>query len=545
MSADYEREPTRTLGGGMGGLSLRWREARIAPSLRRILAIVLAALVGGAGPVMSGGLPGDLHAASPGRNRNTILVPLNKSRIIDLRSPVARVSVANPAIADILVVNPKQIYLVGKELGTTNMILWDEDDRVQDMMGLEVTHDLQTLKEKLFRFLPDERIRVESAQGAIVLSGEVSSPKKMNAALRLAETYASNNAAQVGNPGAAQPNVLNLLQVGGAQQVLLEVRVAEIARTFLRRLDIDFHALYNGGSVKIGAVNGGASFPDADFIAGGRVPVFPFRFGKDGVVGPVIPEFNPNDAGIDDKGIFANFLGGNFFFNLVLDAAKDQGLAKLLAEPNLTTLSGEEARFLAGGEFPVPVPQTLGNVTIEFKDFGVGLVFVPLVLDSGLISLKVNVSVSELSNENAVTVPAGASTFIVPALAKRSANSSVEVPSGQTIAIAGLLNENLREGVSKFPVLGDLPIVGPLFRSQEFQKGQTELVIFVTPKLARSYRPELVKLPTDDFVEPNDTEFYLLGRLQGRKPGTGSHASSSSLLGPDKTGSEGHFGHDL
>jgi pilus assembly protein CpaC len=492
----------------------------------------------------SGGLFGGQRSPSPVRDNKTITVPLNKSRIIDLRAPIARVSVANPAIADILVVNPRQIYVVGKELGTTNMVLWDEGDRVQDMLGLEVTHDLQTLKEKMYRFLPGEKVRVESAQGAIVLSGEVSSPKKMDAALRLAETYASNNAAQAGAAGSEQPNVLNLLQVGGAQQVLLEVRVAEISRTFIRRLDVDFKFLYNGGSIKIGAVNGGAAFPDAEFEGLGRLPVFPFR-SSDGIIGPAVPEFDPSVATIDDKGLFANFLNGNFFFNLVLDAAKNQGLAKILAEPNLTTLSGQEANFLAGGEFPVPVPQTLGNVTIDYKEFGVGLTFVPIVLDSGLISLKVNVSVSELSNENAAVVPAGTSTFIVPSLTKRSANSSVEVPTGQTIAIAGLLSENLREGVSKFPGLGDLPIVGPLFRSQEYQKGQTELVIFVTPRLARSYRPELVKLPTDDFVDPDDMEFYLLGRLQGRKPGARARSRSSGRLGPDKTGAEGHFGHDL
>jgi pilus assembly protein CpaC len=371
----------------------------------------------------------------------------------------------------------------------------------------------------------------------------------MDAAIRLAETYASNNPAQAGVPGAEQPNVLNLLQVGGAQQVLLEVKVAEISRTFIKRLDIDFTGIYDGGSIKIGTVAGGARFPDAVISGaegnlGGRIPAFPF---DGGLIGPAINEIAENDPTIGDRGIFVNSLSGNFLFNLIIDAAREQGLAKLLAEPNLTALSGQEATFLAGGEFPIPVDAGNEGTQVSFKEFGIGLAFVPMVLDSGLVSLKVSVSVSQLSNENAAIVESGgaSSAFFIPALTKRSANSSVEVPSGQTIAIAGLLNENLREGVSKFPGLGGLPVVGALFRSQEYQKGQTELVIFVTPRLARPTSPELVKLPTDDFVEPNDVEFYLMGRLQGRKPGDRPPSSRSSTLGPDNTGSEGPFGHDL
>jgi pilus assembly protein CpaC len=374
----------------------------------------------------------------------------------------------------------------------------------------------------------------------------------MDAALRLAETYASNNSGQMGIPGSEQPNVLNLLQVGGAQQVLLEVKVAEISRTFIKRLDIDFTGIYDGGSIKIGTVAGGATFPDAVVQGGagglgGRIPAFPFRIPPDGgLIGPAIKEVVVEDPTIGDRGIFINSLSGNFLFNLIIDAAKEQGLAKILAEPNLTALSGEEATFLAGGEFPVPVDAGNNGTQVSFKEFGVGLAFIPMVLDSGLVSLKVNVSISQLSNENAAIVDTGGSSnFVIPALTKRSANSSVEVPSGQTIAIAGLINENLREGVSKFPGLGDVPVFGALFRSQEYQKNQTELVIFVTPRLARPVRPELVQLPTDGFVEPNDVEFYLMGRLQGSRPGDRSRTSTSGSLGPDQRGTEGPFGHDL
>ena len=506
-----------------------------------LMALVAGLAAAVAGAAAAGGWGGS--APSPRSDQDTIIVPLNKSRVLDLRDPVARVSVANPAIADILVINDRQIYANGKELGTTNMILWDGNDRVQRQLGLEVTHDLQSLKEKLHRFLPGERIRVESAQGAIVLSGEVSSPTKMDAALRLAGSFAGK--ARAGGGGDEQNNVINLLQVGGAQQVLLEVKVAEIERELIRRFDIDFTGFYDGGRIKIGTVSGGASFPP------GGGSVFPFRGGEDGMVAPFAPRFSPSQASIDDTGIFANFLGGNFYFDVVLDIAKNEGLAKILAEPNLTTLSGQEADFLSGGEFPIPVSDGDNGTSIEFKRFGIELAFVPLVLDSGLISLKVNVSVSEPSNQFAFIVSSGDTTAAtpVPSLRSRGANATVEVPSGQTIAIAGLINENLRESVEKFPGLGDIPVLGALFRSQEYRKGQTELVIFVTPRLARPVESDRIELPTDRFVDPSEVEFYLMGRLEGRprdrEAGARRKPAAGGRLGPDKRGSEGPFGHDL
>lgn len=492
--------------------------------------------------IVADGAPLGGMAARPRSDNTTLVIPINKSRIIDLRAPIARVSIANPAIADILVINPTQVYINGKQLGTTNMILWDDGDDVQGQIALEVTHDLQSLKEKLHRFLPGERIRVESAQGAIVMTGEVSSAVKLDAALRLARSYAGG---ELGGGDGEDGRVINLLQVGGAQQVLLEVKVAEVNRNLTRRLDIDFTGLYDGGSIKIGAVNGGAEFPDFINPDGLRVLPFAMNPGVDGIAGPAIPEFNPGAATITDAGVFANYLGGNFYFNIVLDLAKARGLARILAEPNLTTLSGEEAEFLSGGEFPVPVPGDDGAVTIEYKAYGVSLKFLPFVLDSGLISLNVNVSVSEISNDTAIALaPAETSAVtVVPSLRKRGANATVEVPSGRAIAIAGLLSETTSGNVDRFPGLGDLPIIGPLFRSQQYQTGQSELIIFVTPRLARPISPDQITLPTDGFVEPSDVEFYLRGRLEGRR--AGESPSAPRRLGPDRTGAEGPFGHDL
>jgi pilus assembly protein CpaC len=262
--------------------------------------------------------------------------------------------------------------------------------------------------------------------------------------------------------------------------------------------------------------------------SGGEPSATTLIFGEDAPFGPVIDEFMPNPLSIDDTGIFASLLTGNGLLNLTLDAAKEQGLAKILAEPTLTTLSGQEARFLSGGEFPIPVPQGLNGTTIEFKEFGVGLQFVPVVLGSGQVNLKLSITVSELTNTSNVvlTTQGSTSTFLVPSLSKRSASATVELLDGQTMGIAGLISEDLRQAVNKFPGLGSIPILGNLFRSQQFVKGETELVILVTPRLARPIPKDRIRLPTDDFVEPNAMDFYLLGRMEGKRRDAGAEAAT-------------------
>jgi pilus assembly protein CpaC len=262
-------------------------------------------------------------------------------------------------------------------------------------------------------------------------------------------------------------------------------------------------------------VNGGATFPDLVVTPGNfRVPVF------DGIApaGPAVDEFAPNDLVIEDQGLFASFLSSDFLFNVAIDAAKEKGLAKILAEPTLTTLTGQEAKFLSGGEFPIPVPQGLDTITIEFKEFGVGLRFLPVVLSSGHINLKLSVTVSELSDCSSVIIEGQtvSRTFAVPCLEKRDASGTIELGDGQTMGLAGLINDSLREVVTKFPGLGSVPVLGALFRSQSYQKGQTELVILVTPRLAKPLPPGRIRLPTDSFVEPSDAEFYFLGQMEGR-----------------------------
>jgi pilus assembly protein CpaC len=232
-----------------------------------------------------------------------------------------------------------------------------------------------------------------------------------------------------------------------------------------------------------------------------------------------VDEFMPNGMSIPDAGVFASFLSSDFLFNMAIDAARENGLARVLAEPTITTLTGQEAKFLSGGEFPIPVPQDQTGITIEFKEFGVSLRMLPTVLSSGQINVKLDVSVSELqSGSNVSLSPTGSSSsFYIPALTKRSAAGTVELADGQTIGLAGLINENMRSVVTRFPGLGSLPVLGSLFRSQEWIRGETELVILVTPRLAKPVDPSQIRLPTDGYKPPSDWEFYGLGRQQAAK----------------------------
>ena len=450
-------------------------------------------------------------------------VPLYKSRILDVDKPVRKLSVGNPDIADILVLRANQVYVVGKALGTTNVVLWDSSNRIIATVDIEITHDVDTLKAKLHELMPNEDISVNSSQGTIVLSGEVSSPSAMDAALALATSFAPED--EEGNT--KQGKVVNMMHVGGIQQVLLEVKVAEINRTVMREFGIDWNAFGIGdNNWVIGGANGGAG---------------PIPFGGPGA-------FVPESQSITDSGFFTRFLSNSFLFSATINAAKNNGLAKILAEPNLTTLSGQEATFLSGGEFPIPVPQgNLGGTTIEFKDFGIGLGFVPVVLEAERINMKIDVSVSDLARENAVTVGGGIQTesqFLIPALTVRRATSTVEMGDGQTIAIAGLLNEKVREDVQKFPGLGDIPVLGYLFKSQQWLNEESELVIFVTPHLAQPVANDLVRLPTDAFIAPNDFEYYIMGRMEGRVHEEEA-APVPAAMPSSQGGLEGNFGHQL
>ncbi|MCG9631342.1 type II and III secretion system protein family protein [Vibrio sp. Isolate30] len=459
----------------------------------------------------------------------TVTVPHHKSTHVKLSGKASKVSLGDPDVLDIVMLKSNELFLIGNKLGATNLMAWDSRGVLIESINIEVTHDLNSLKAKLFEFLPNEEIEVHSAQNRLLLSGQVSNQQQMNIAMRIAETYAAgqsvDNSKASGSEVTAATGVINLMSIGGAQQVMLEVTVAEVQRSLVRKFDANFHFFQSSGS---NFSWGGASVP-AGIV--GATPIFDIPTSQ-------------------DYGILGAFVDGNTLFSFALDVAKQNGVAKVLAEPNLTALSGAKAEFLAGGEFPIPVPDEDG-ITIEYKEYGVGLKFIPTVLSDQKINLNLAVDVSEIANSSSLTIEPSLSnaTYFIPPITRRSASSTLELADGQTIGIAGLLSENVRDVSNKMPGLGEVPVLGQLFNSQEFVSGETELVILVTPRLAKPIDRNAVTLPTDAFVSPNDLQYYLLGRsayiAEPSDDDEQAPRQSAPQTVPVEGGSEGSFGHEL
>ncbi|EGA68214.1 pilus assembly protein CpaC [Vibrio sinaloensis DSM 21326] len=472
-----------------------------------------------------------LSAVSATQSGKIVKVPHHKSTHVTLAAKAKRVSLGDPEVLDIVMLKSDEVFLIGKKLGSTNLMAWDSRGRLIESINIEVTHDLNSLKAKLYEFLPNEEIEVHSAQNRLILSGQISNQAAMNKALRVAETYSAGQEADKENRSLSEQvqktGVINLMTIGGAQQVMLEVTVAEVQRSLVRKFDSNFHFFESNGNFSWGGTSAGAIIDD---VNGGIGPIF-------------------NAPGIDNTGFLGTFIDGDTLFTFALDIAKQNGSAKVLAEPNLTALSGAKAEFLAGGEFPIPVPDDDG-ITIEYKEYGVGLKFIPTVLSDKHINLNLAIDVSEIANSATLTLNPGGTngTYVIPPITRRSASSTLELADGQTIGIAGLLSENVRDVVSGVPGFSDIPVLGQMFNSQEYISGETELVILVTPRLAKPIDRSKVSLPTDSFVEPNDFEYYLLGRGAYIAP-TGKSKSNesqeSNFIDHSKGGTEGTFGHSL
>jgi pilus assembly protein CpaC len=410
-----------------------------------------------------------------------------------LRTPFAltRISVADPDVADLILINEREIYVNGLAPGVTNLSMWGKSRFTSATVTVEA--DLTLLKEKLHQILPREKIGAEAAGDSIVLSGEVSGPVAQSTAISLALPYA----------GGKKEKVVNLMHVGGVQQVMLEVRVAEINRLVAEEIGINFNAVAPGGNFGVNQINNlaGVSNLVRSFTRGAATPGTTFTQGL--------------SAGLTAMG---GWTAAGTLWTVFLDLLKQNNLGRVLAEPNLVTTSGQKASFLAGGEFPIPVPQSgiggAATITIEYKKFGVQLEFTPTVLNDGKIAVKVHPIVSELD----YTLGIQTGGFTVPGLRSREMDTHVEVMDGQTFSIAGLLSDFSRNVINKFPVLGDIPILGALFRSTQYQKNETELVALVTPHLVKPMAPGVARLPTDKWIDPTDVDVYLLGRQQGRAP---------------------------
>lgn len=439
----------------------------------------------------------DFYAALGG---GTISVEINKGTTIHLSAAAASVAVADPSIADVQVISPRLIMVAGRGVGETSVIAVDNKDNVILQSTINVTHNLSRLDRALKEMNPDSKVSVTSADNAIVLKGKVDSPVQAEKLQRLATGFLSGDKQQV----------INMMDTSAGDQVMLKVRVVELQRTELKRFGINWESVLNAGSFVFGLANG------RDFISGANV-------------------FNRATNG--DNSLMAGYRSDKANINAVIDALEADGLVSVLAEPNLTTRSGQQASFLAGGEIPIPVQGADNAVTIEYRQFGVSLQFTPIVLSKDKISLTVLPEVSALSEDNRVTTASGVS---VPSITTRRASTTVDLGSGQTFAVAGLMRSDSSNTISKFPFLGDVPVIGTLFRSSSFQTNQTELVILVTPYIVKPVDdPSLLATPLDGMKPANDYERILLGRLTSEsamlpdsaKPTTNSPAAVFSGVG--------------
>ena len=430
---------------------------------------------------------------------------LDKAAIIELNADARDVLVSNPEIVDAVVRSPRRIFLLAMKAGQTNAFFFDSAGRQILSLDIHVERDTTDLQALLHTEMPDASIRLSSVNGSVLLSGTVTSAADATRAADLAGRYA-------GGPD----KVVNMLKIAANEQVMLKVRVAEMQRQVAKQFGVDLAAaaVANGIPLAVSTSNpfglAGRALNDLAGATAGQV-----CSSGGNPLGSVISKTNVGGSCY----VHPNNVQGSF------KAFEDIGLIHTLAEPNLTAVSGETAKFLAGGEFPVPASRDRdGNVTVSFKQFGVGLAFTPVVLSENRISLQISTEVSELTNTGAFTLGGGTTTdsngntvttsgLTIPALNVRRAETTVELPSGGSFAIAGLLQHTTKQEIDRFPGLGQMPILGALFRSRDFQNNETELVVLVSAYLVNPTSREKLAMPTDGFVPPTDLETILLGKL--------------------------------
>jgi pilus assembly protein CpaC len=427
-----------------------------------------------------------------------VTLTVGRSTLMRLPGPIDRISIGNPAVLDVTLTGARELYLLGKTFGSTNVMLWRKNGPVT-VIDVSVVIETGALQQQLAAILPAEKgIIVRTAADSIVLAGTVSSATKADQAMSIAEGFARATArtpvaagqgigaamtqaaaAMSGGSNSATGNVINLMSIVQPQQVMLEVKVAEVSRSVLDQFGISLNLNRVVGSVTWGILT--AQLQD--------------------VFGSIVAINRSNGTSAS------------------VDAKFDDGLVKVLAEPTIMSISGQEASFLAGGKLFIPVSRTnsaTGVPTIELaeKEFGVGLKFTPVVLDGDLISLKVAPEVSELSRTGSPFVTSGGVTTVLPSFTTRRAQTTVQMRSGQSLAIAGLIKNNVTENLSRFPFLGEIPILGALFRSTEFQSDRSELLFVITPRLVKPMAAA-PGLPTDGFTPPTREELFLRGKLEG------------------------------
>ncbi len=487
-----------------------------------------------------------------------VRIPVGKSTVLRPTSPVTRILLGNPenaraarpaeaegkkedgsktaaavdtrpgvADVDVLLLAPTEVYLLGKTIGSTNVVMLDRTGTCT-AFDVVVGMDTTALQSVLGQLLPAEKeIKVSSAFDSIVLSGVVSDSEALVRVTDLANAYVRGGGDSAGK---ANQRIVNMLEVGAPQQVMLEVKVAEISKALLDQFGIDFSRAYvpgdgsmmrflsgifGGATGAIGQISGtgatGVPFSSVDAVVGGTVPIA----GTSG--GNVTVTYDNNG-----RAIYTTTYGtvpGRNVSNTALNMQKTDGVVKVLAEPTVMAISGQTGSFLAGGKIFIPVTQDNGTggrtVTLEEKEFGVSVKFTPTVLGNGRINLRVRPEVSEL-NAAGIQISAGGVNAVLPSFTSRKAETTVQLMDGQSFAIGGLIKNNTTTNIKAFPFLGELPVVGALFRSTQFQTDRSELVFVITPRLVKPLPPGY-KLPTDSYVPPTRSELILNGKLEGTR----------------------------
>ena len=429
-----------------------------------------------------------------GATTNAIKVSKNRAIVMESDESFAELNVANPGIADIATLSDRTIYVLGKKPGRTTLTLFSADGRLITNVDVQVTPDLAEFKERLQEIMPKEKIEIRTAGGGIVLSGRISSARKLARAIELAGRYTEN--------------VTNLMVVGGSSQVMLKVRFAEMSRSVSKGL--------NGSLGLAGTVGGNnVASETGTYLAGTNSP------------GNAIT----TASGVLGAAVFGLTSGG-LAIDVLLEALETKGMVRTLAEPNLVTLSGKRANFLAGGQVPIPQATSDGS-SIAYKNFGIELDFLPTVIDNDLINLDLSVAVSAPDASSSTVVNGVATT----GFSRKSTSTVVEIKDGQSLAIAGLLEDNFSDSVGQVPWLGDLPILGALFRSASYARDQTELVIIVTPHLVSPVDGDSLTLPTDRVKLPSESDLFLLGKTSR---GNSAPAAAGSVASQDFSGSYGY-----
>lgn len=460
-----------------------------------------------------------------------IHLEINDAEVLHFEGDVAEIFIANPDIADVQLANPHSAYVYAKSPGKTKLFAVNKKGKEILSAEVYVVYNISQLKEMIEPFDPYGLVEIRSVPGAIILEGQADSPKTAEEIRMIAEKYVTQAAATTtAKPAAGKTSspqtIINRLAIKSPVQVSLRVKIAEVARSVLNNFGINWQAAFaNIGKFNFGAITGRTPITGGTALIAGLTDTTNVLSLQPNT--NIIPGTNSTLSSIG-----ANFTNSHVDINAVIDLLSQEGLVTVLAEPNLLAISGETASFLAGGEFPYPVPQQLGNITIDFKQYGVSLAFTPTVLDGRMITMRVRPEVSELDPNTGVQING---TF-VPGILTRWAETTVELASGQTFAIAGLLHNTSKSFINALPGLGDLPILGALFRSNQFQRGDSELVILITPYLVEPSVGKEMLLPTDNlnfatFVEQIfERRLVKPGVQKGKAPAFGP--GGIRLIGP-------------